>query len=288
MLDLESIAQKTGLITEDKLSWSDDEIPLHKRGVSVSWLIDFVHEVDRAWQDVVKQHESDQLASIRYDGPWPAPLPFSADLGMTAEFLVPNVIRPMTLARGAPLFALVPEQYRAEPDLFVSHAWNNPLARGAGPFCTLYSLHSPLSASGPREFVWIDFACYNQHRVECVADDMKAVISSIGRVGIPMINSVPFTRLWCLWEILCAHLGDAPLEFYEANGSAYDLGFLANRFREEFKSVECAATTLPEDREQILEAMISTFGSIARADEYVLQLVDTKLSKDSDKPWNRP
>ena len=139
----------------------------------------------------------------------------------------------------------------------------------------------------PRNFVWIDFACYNQYRVECVADDMRAVIGSIGRVGIPMINSVPFSRLWCLWEILCAHLADAKLEMYEANGSAYDMGFVADRFQEEFRSVERAATTLPQDRELILEAMISTFGSIAKADERLRQLVNSMLSKQSDKPWNK-
>jgi hypothetical protein len=286
MLDLDSIAQKTGLIAEDKLSWNDNDIPLHKRGVSVSWLIDFVHEVDRAWQDVVKQHERDRKASLYFDAPWPDPLPFAPDLRMSAVFLVNYVIRPMTRVVGAPLYVRVPEQCRRKPDVFVSHAWSNPLACW-GAFSTLYTLDSPLRSWEPRKFVWIDLACYNQHRVECVAEDMRAVIASVGRVGIPMINSVPFSRLWCLWELLCAHLADAKLEMYEANGSAYDLGFLADRFQDEFRSVEHPATTLPEDRERILEAMISTFGSIAKADEHLRQLVNSMLSKQSDKPWNK-
>jgi len=33
--------------------------------------------------------------------------------------------------------------------------------------------------------------------------------------------------------------------------------------------------------------MVSTFGSLQKADEYVRQLVNGMLSKDSDKPWNR-
>jgi hypothetical protein len=44
----------------------------------------------------------------------------------------------------------------------------------------------------------------------------------------------------------------APVVIYEANGSAYDLSYLAERFQEEFNSVEHAATALPSDREQII------------------------------------
>ena len=74
---------------------------------------------------------------------------------------------------------------------------------------------------------------------------------------------------------------------YEANGSVYDIGYLSRCFHDEFKSVERAATTLSSDREEILSAMVSTFGSIQKADDYVHLLVDGMLSKDSDKPWNR-
>lgn len=285
-LDLESIATKTGLAPESKLSWSDTDVPLQERGVSVSWLIDFVHEVDRQWQEVVKQHERDELASVHYDTPWPEPLPFASNLQMTTVFLVDNVIRPLTRTLSAPLFARVPGQFKGVPDIFVSHAWSNPLTSD-GAFSTLYALDSPLKSWGARKFVWIDLACYNQHRVECVAEDMKTVIATIGRVGFPWVNSAPLTRLWCLWELLCAHVGHASIELYEANSSAYDLGFLADNFKDEFKSVERADTTLPQDRQQILGAMIATFGSITQADDFVRELVNSMLSTQSDKPWNR-
>lgn len=286
-LDLGAIAEEIGLIPEDKLSWSDNDVPLHKRGVSCSWLIKFVHRVDDAWQAVVKRHERDTLASYRYDGPSPDPLPFHPGLEVTPEFLVEYVIKPMTQALAAPLFARVPDQYKGEPDVFISHPWKNHLA-SANAFATLYAVDSPLRSYDAREFIWIDIACYNQHRVECVAGDMKAVIASIRRLGFPVGNIEPFKRLWCIWELLCAHVVDARIEVYEPHNSPYNLGLLADRFCEEFKSVERADISKLDDRDQILEAMISTFGSIPEADEYVRHLANSMLSKQSHKPWNNP
>jgi hypothetical protein len=71
-------------------------------------------------------------------------------------------------------------------------------------------------------------------------------------------------------------------------GSAYNIGMASDAFWYEFKSVENASITLAVDREQILEAMIATFGSIQETDQYLRGLVDTMLSKHSDKPWNKP
>lgn len=286
MLNLDNIAKKSGLRDESDVSWSDDHVPLHQRGVQVKWLNDFVWEVYREWHEVMEQHESQRRASVWFDHvPEPDPLPFPVDQEMTSAFLVPNVIQPMTKLLAAPLFARVPDEYRGHPDIFVSHAWSNPLVGNA--FAELEALVSPYAGRGTTTYAWLDVVCYNQHRVEAIAADMNAIVASIGRVGIPMINSVPFSRLWCLWELLCAHVSQAQIVVYEANGSVYDLGYLAGRFKEEFKSVERAVTTLPSDREQILNAMVSTFGSLQKADEYVRQLVNAMLSKDSDKPWNR-
>jgi hypothetical protein len=284
-LDLDAIAQQAGLLAASGVTWSDADTPLHERGVSVTWLNDFVRTVDRAWGDVVRRHQRQQsYSNVSTNVPWPDPLPFPADQEMTPAFIVPNVICPLTASIEAPLYALVPPEHRGRPEVFASHAWSNPLTGLA--FSTLPALAGPLSGS-PARFIWIDVASYNQHHFECIAADMEAVVRAIGTVGIAMVNATPFTRLWCLWELLCAHIADARIVMFEANGSAYDIGFLARVFTEDFKSVEQAETTLPEDREQILTAMVSTFGSTQEADRYLRELVLRMLSKDSDKPWNR-
>ena len=110
---------------------------------------------------------------------------------------------------------------------------------GGNAFTTLYAIVHSYNASGSRpKFVWLDLICYNQHRAEAIAADMESVIASIGRVDLPMVNAVPFSRLWCLWELLCAHVTGADVNLWEANGSVYDIGFLARRFKDEFVSVE--------------------------------------------------
>ncbi len=286
MLNLDTIAKKSGLREEGDISWRDGDVPLHERGVHLEWLNDFVWNVSRDWQDILEQHEYHRKANIYFDNvPEPSPLPFPAGQEMTSAFLVANVIQPMTEVFAGPLFARIPKEYIGRPDLFVSHAWSNPLVGNA--FAELEALRRPYVKRGTTEYVWLDVVCYNQHRAESVAADMKAIVASIGRVGIPMVNSVPFSRLWCLWELLCAHVAEAEVHVYEATGSVYDLGYLARCFHDEFKSVERAATTLSSDRDQILSAMVSTFGSIQKTDDYVHLLVDGMLSKDSDKPWNR-
>ena len=110
MLDLEAIAEKTGLIAENELTWTDGDVPMHTRGVSVDWLIDFVHEVNRNWQTVVERHKREERASFYFDAPWPDPLPFYECPEITPLFLVNHVIRPMTKALAGPLFARLPSQ----------------------------------------------------------------------------------------------------------------------------------------------------------------------------------
>jgi len=286
-LDLQAIAKEPDLLSDSGLLWSDDDVPLHERGVELSWLSDFVWTVYRDWHRVLEKHESQTRASNYFDWvPEPGPLPFPPGQEMTPEFLVRDVIRPLSRGPVSPLYALVPHECRGRPDLFVSHPWSNHLVGNA--FATLQALISPLRERGPVKFVWLDVVSYNQHHVEGIAADMKAVVAAIGRVGIPMINAVPFSRLWCLWELLCAHVAQAEVAVFEPSGSAYDIGYVARVFQDEWESVERAATTLPADREQILGAMVSTFGSVAKADEHVRQLVSSMLSKDSDKPWKRP
>jgi len=65
---------------------------------------------------------------------------------------------------------------------------------------------------------------------------------------------------------------EAEILIEEPNTNVADLGLVADAFRTEFRSVEQANTTLPQDRRQILEAMVATFGSIDATDQPELGL----------------
>jgi len=136
-------------------------------------------------------------------------------------------------------------------------------------------------------FIWIDIACYNQHLFESISEDMKYIISSIGFVGIPMLYSGAFSRLWCIWEFLCAYITKAEIQFLEVSSSASDYGRAYEYFKSTFRSIADASTTLEKDKVQILEAIVKTFGSVEAADKYFLELTDKGLTEDRWKPRHK-
>jgi len=285
MPGLQTVCASTGLLRESETNLVDVPVPVEERGVRLEWLIAFLKAVDKAWQESIRQYDDQARAALHFDGvPDPDPLPFHRDSEPSKPaFLVPHVIKPLTRELEAPLYVLVPPDQRGRPDVFISHTWSNPLIGYAGS--SLYAIGA-LGKHPVPTHVWLDVVCFNQHKPEAIADDMKSVIRSIGKLVLPMVNTAPFSRLWCLWELLCAHLTEAEIFIEEPNTNVHDLGLVADAFRTEFKSVEQANTTLPQDRQQILEAMVATFGSIDATDEYLRRLILAQLSNDSDKPWN--
>jgi hypothetical protein len=238
MLNLEAIAAASGLTSQDAGDWSDAAVPLSKRGVSLTWLKRFLDANGGDQERIVDTYKRDKRYSIMGDVPWPEPLPWDIERGaLQGASLVSRVIRPLTVHSATPLYAHVPEEHRGPPDVFVSHAWANPL------IASLHAIHEPYRKRDPVEFVWLDLVCYNQHRVEAIAGDMQSVISAIGRVALATANTVPFQRLWCLWELLCAHLAGARVELCEITSQSSDLGLFIWYFESKFESVERAETT---------------------------------------------
>ncbi len=283
-LNLDTIRRESSLVTPD----AGRDLPaLHERGVTLEWLTGFaksaVGELSRLWQ----AHDYQERAALYFDHvPDPVLPPYPRGQDLTTHFLTGAVVRPITAEFAAPLYAMVPSGARGEPDMFLSHAWGNPLVGYASS--ELYALTDGMVKGGAKPtHVWCDVVSYNQHRPEAIAADMKEVIASIGRLGLPLFNTLPLTRLWCLWELLCAHAADAEIVVFEPNTSAHDLGLVANHFLRAFVSVDRAETTLPEDRDAILSAMVDTFGSITNTNTFIREVISTRLSSDADKPWNR-
>jgi len=288
MPGLHTVRASSGLMGEGETDWIDAPVPLEERGVRLEWLLGFLKNVGDAWQETIRQHEYQARAAMYFDGvPEPDPLPFPRDLEPSVPwFLVAHVIKPLTRNLEGPLYALVPPDQRGRPDVFISHTWNNPLIGFAADLWAIGNMSKHRVPS----HVWLDVVCYNQHQEEviAIAEEMKSVIRSIGKLMLPMVNTAPFSRLWCLWELLCAHDTEADILIEEPNTNVHDLGLVARAFRKIFVSVEQLKTTLPDDRRQILEAMVATFGSIEATNEYLRRLVSGQLSQDFHKPfWRR-
>ena len=284
MLDLDAIRNETGLLLPPVDS--GDVPALQDRGVTVEWLVGFAKSADRALSRYWETRDYQSRASLHFDNvPDPPPALYARGQEITSHFLTATVVQPLTAACLTPLYSLVPEGSRGKPDLFLSHAWGNPLVGYASS--ELLALYSAVRSGPAPMHVWLDIVSYNQHRAEAIAADMKTVVASIGRLGLPLFNDLPFSRLWCLWELLCAHIAGAEIVLFEPNTSAHDLGLVLHNFEETFISVDRAETTLAADRDAILSAMIDTFGSVAQANAFVREAVTSRLTGDSDKPWNR-
>jgi hypothetical protein len=283
-LDLDTIRDETGLLMQPA---EGGGVPaLHDRGVTVEWLVDFAKSADRARSRYWEMRDYQSRGSLYFDNvPDPPPPLYARGQEITSHFLTAKVVQPLTAAFVTPLYSLVPEHARAKPDLFLSHAWGNPLVGCASS--ELLALYSSFRSGPAPKYVWLDIVSYNQHRAEAIAADMKTVVASIGCLGLPLFNELPFRRLWCLWELLCAHIAGAEIVIFEPNTSAHDLGLVLHNFEETFISVDRAETTVAADRDAILSAMVDTFGSIAQANAFVREAVASRLTSDADKPWNR-
>lgn len=262
-------------------SWHESEVPLASRGVKLSWICDYVYsfylphlERQRRQLRAAEAAESQRKASLwDMSGRIPEPDPVVIDdltvHQMTTHELVGRHVLPATQTLLAPLYARVPHDMRGRPTVFLSHAWANPVLE------LVDGAHGTLNAflEGPMagEYVWIDFVCYNQHRLapDRIAFDMEELIGSIGKVAFAVTDTPLFNRIWCLWEMVAVSRTGASSAFpiaprYRANKVA-----MANSFFEAFLSVEEASATVQADADKLFAAMLTVFGSLDAANRFI-------------------
>lgn len=287
------------LVDEQSCSWQEHSVPLHERGVRLSWLIAFVESIYRntdepllkIYNEQYREYEralAQQKASI--SGPW-ANIPWIEAvhpqepklLELTTRTLVADYIIPLTESIKAPLYARVPPSERGKPDTFLSHAWDAvALAKEGGGYGTLDAFRglNIVDNSGVgKTFVWIDIICYNQHKVaeDTIAFDMEAVLKSIGKIAFAVTPVTLFDRIWCLWELLCASRCKCENKFYVAPTFRMEQRIMVNKFFDAFTSVSFARATKQEDLDKLLNAIIAHFRSTTAADKYILKLMKTGM-----------
>ena len=172
--------------------------------------------------------------------------------------------------------------------MFLSHCWRDAL--GPGPFDTvgaLYSSAKPDTQLPGDTLIWLDLLVYNQHVPQSIAADMEGIIGSIGSLISSFRPNSVLSRLWCLWELLCANNAGARIQVVETAVSRSYFGQAREAFESDFTSVSAAETTHEADRTQILEAMVHAFGSVDAADAFVRRTVLEKLTQARDAPWRK-
>lgn len=278
------------LLSDENVTWDERSVPLARRGVSFSWLLQFARASDRGigelWDDFhEKSHRHGNANLFRPDGvaetqltdrftkPPPPPYP-EGDL--TVRDFVSSVVIPVTRGIKAPLYAKIPPEYRGEPSMFISHTWDSNMFGQFGFIGAMTGTGHPDPG-----FVWIDFACYNQHRVESVAGDMMSIVSQIGTVAFALTERPFWSRLWCLWELMCAHRSGAQIQVRDVN--IHTPKYAAPR--PDFTSITDALASKQEDRRSLVDEILAVFGSIKHADNHVRKLLaESGVDHGTERP----
>src|SRR5450755_3700993 len=134
--DYPTLAHLTPL--RDVRGWSEGDVPLSRRGVSLDWLVAFVNGL---------QTDSNQ-AYLRGSA-------LEVSL-MNVHCFVEEFVKPLTQTIAAPLYALIPSKYVGPPDLFISHNWNALLV---GTEHQHIGTIDALETGAAGSYVWIDFIC---------------------------------------------------------------------------------------------------------------------------------
>lgn len=230
------------LLRQGKVRVKDATIPVFQRGVRLEWLTKFG-------------------AAINPD--------FYSGSDLTTRDVIERVVIPLTKPQCLPLFSYVPDEFRGRPRHFLSHAWNDYFLRPFG-----FGLISILDYRfRPDDCVWIDFVCHNQHEQELLPEQLQATISRVGSVQFLINEPILFTRSWCIYELLQAHLTKADMQIQVAGGAPDDHIFKAEEAIKNFTSTQRARASKKEDKRAIDREIIRVFGRIENADAVVRTLL---------------
>lgn len=282
----EDFAKTADLLPPEAVAeWREAAVPMAKRGVSRRWLTRLVADA----QSHLNRAAPAPAAFARRTGPLtPESLePARAQSAdgtpyrfLNTHALVAELIKPLTAARQAPLYAFAPERCRGAPQTFVSHTWSALLI---GPerqrIGTLDALGDPPEDGEEDEYLWIDFACYNQHVIESISEDMRGVIGEIGSLSIAATPAPLFSRSWCLWELLSARQTEAAIQTRTLrSGYRNDKILCVNALYRSFRGIEQARSVSALDQREIFEALVAHFGGAQAADEGIARLIEEEFA----------
>jgi len=109
----------------------------------------------------------------------------------------------------------------------------------------------------------------------CRGEDMNQIISSVSRIAFVLTTEPFWTRSWCLWELVCAHGVGAEVKIYDQIMRIKKKYWSseAHLVPPKFRSVADLSATKASDQQQILDALVRTFGSVRRANEHIRKIL---------------
>jgi Ankyrin repeats (3 copies)/Ankyrin repeat len=269
--------------------WREEDVTPAERGVSLHWLDWFVSD---RWASVNEPHrlaieEGKEARAHNEAGKWGLHDMPDKDIPeippsyfLNAHGLQKKFILPLTKDIRAPLFALAPPEHRGRPTAFISHTWNSllmgPERQRIGTFDAVFDRKDA--------FVWIDFACYNQHTVDNtnISEDMRAIIKAINHVVVAVTPTPLYNRSWCLWELYCADtIGLAPT-FSIRSGFRNDKIQAVNALYRSFSGVENARSINDQAEQEIRNAIINRHGGLEKANVAIKEMLKRQL----DSKWH--
>lgn len=190
--------------------------------------------------------------------------------GLSTTDVNERFLKPLTLQSQASYCELRLSQGSAlvqEAQVFISHAWKFTFLE------VVEALEHHFRAQ-PHIVIWFDLFSNNQHRAS--SNDFNwwctTFKSAIGQfkhtvlVLSPWANPVPFTRAWCLFEILCSIVTDARFEIAMSsverkafmNSVLYDNSAVSSMLGA--IDVQRSEAFIPSDKQAIFQAVDSLIG----------------------------
>jgi hypothetical protein len=264
--------------------WCEEKVPPSDRGVSLHWLFALVANLQASVNEPRRLaiEQGDHARAHNEAGRWgrhdmpDMEIPeVPPNYFLNTHVLVSQFITPLTQDIRGPLFGLVPPEHRGRPTAFISHTWNSLLV---GPQQQrIGTLDAVIEEKD--EFVWIDFACYNQHAVEPknISADMLDVIKTIDKLVVAATPTPLYNRSWCLWELYCADTIGLTPRFGVCTGFRNDKIQSVNALYRSFSGVESARSSSVEAEEEIRNAFISKYGSAEKANAAIKAMLERQL-----------
>jgi hypothetical protein len=165
---------------------------------------------------------------------------------------------------------------------FISHAWKYEFADAISSLSLWRDSkqsHTSAATETTSVFVWFDIATVPQHHNKQLSlpenffyNEFREGIKSIGStvlIAIPMLNPIPLTRAWCVWEIYCSL--EAGARFETALTPADQRYRDTHSLRFQIKSDATQATSWLETDTQRILAACAGMGGCQVIDEMVVQ-----------------